>query len=78
MTRRTTAAAALLLMAGGALSYAAALTESFTTDEPSHLAAGASYLATGDFRLNPEHPLLAKIWAALPLRSSCTRLSRRR
>jgi 4-amino-4-deoxy-L-arabinose transferase-like glycosyltransferase len=69
MTRRTTAtAAALLLVAGGALSYAAALTESFTTDEPSHLTAGASYLATGDYRLNPEHPVLAKIWAALPLR----------
>lgn len=69
MTRRTTATAAvLLLVAGGALSYAAALTESFTTDEPSHLAAGASYLATGDFRMNPEHPVLAKIWAALPLR----------
>lgn len=69
MTRRTTAAAAaLLLVAGGALSYAAALTESFTTDEPLHLAAGASYLATGDFRLNPEHPVLVKIWAALPLR----------
>lgn len=64
-TRR--AAAAVLLVAAGALSYASALTESFTTDEPSHLAAGASYLATGDFRLNPEHPVLAKIWAALPL-----------
>jgi 4-amino-4-deoxy-L-arabinose transferase-like glycosyltransferase len=62
-----TAAAALLLVAAGILSYSAALTESFTTDEPLHLAAGASYLATGDFRLNPEHPVLAKVWAALPL-----------
>jgi 4-amino-4-deoxy-L-arabinose transferase-like glycosyltransferase len=69
MNRRATVAlAALLLAAAGTLSYADALTESFTTDEPSHLAAGASYLATGDFRLNPEHPVLAKIWAALPLR----------
>ena len=69
MSRRTLAAAAVLfLVAGGVLSYAAALSESFTTDEPTHLTAGASYLATGDYRLNPEHPLLAKVWAALPLR----------
>jgi hypothetical protein len=66
--RTLAAAAALLLAAAGALSYASALTESFTTDEPSHLAAGASYLATGDFRLNPEHPVLAKLWAASALR----------
>jgi 4-amino-4-deoxy-L-arabinose transferase-like glycosyltransferase len=62
------AAAALLLVAAGVLSFSAALTESFTTDEPAHLTAGASYLATGDLRLNPEHPVLAKVWAALPLR----------
>jgi len=60
-------AAALLVAAGAALSWGSALTESFTTDEPSHLTAGASYLATGDFRINPEHPPLAKVWAALPL-----------
>jgi 4-amino-4-deoxy-L-arabinose transferase-like glycosyltransferase len=58
----------LLLVIAGTLSYAAALTESFTSDEPSHLTAGASYLATGDYRLNPEHPPLVKLWAALPLR----------
>ncbi len=68
MTRTRTALAALLLAAAGGLSFAAARTESFTTDEPSHLTAGASYLATGDFRLNPEHPVLAKMWAALGLR----------
>jgi 4-amino-4-deoxy-L-arabinose transferase-like glycosyltransferase len=69
MNRRATVAlAALLLAVAGTLSYAAALTESFTSDEPSHLTAGASYLTTGDFRLNPEHPVLAKMWAALPLR----------
>jgi 4-amino-4-deoxy-L-arabinose transferase-like glycosyltransferase len=54
-------------VAGGVLSYAAALSESFTADEPIHLTAGASYLATGDYRLNPEHPPLAKMWAALAL-----------
>lgn len=38
-----------------------------TSDEPVHLAAGYTYLATGDFRLNPEHPPLLKLAAALPL-----------
>lgn len=38
-----------------------------TSDEAVHLAAGYSYLTTGDFRLNPEHPPLIKEWAALPL-----------
>src|SRR5262249_38682503 len=36
-----------------------------TFDEGAHLAAGYSYLMTGDFRLNPEHPpLLKMLWAA--------------
>ena len=61
-------AAALLLAAAGVLSFASALTESFTADEPAHLTSGASVLATGDFRLEPEHPPLAKVWAALSLR----------
>lgn len=41
--------------------------ESATFDETAHLAAGATYLETGDFRLNPEHPPLSKVWAAVPL-----------
>src|SRR5437588_2417074 len=40
---------------------------SATTDEPVHLTAGYSYWQTRDFRLNPEHPPLAKLLAALPL-----------
>jgi hypothetical protein len=36
-------------------------------DETVHLPAGYSYLKTGDFRINPEHPPLAKMLAALPL-----------
>src|SRR6266566_9192854 len=40
---------------------------SATTDEPVHLAAGYSYWQTRDFRMNPEHPPLAKLLAALPL-----------
>ncbi|MGO4884063.1 MAG: ArnT family glycosyltransferase [Bryobacteraceae bacterium] len=45
----------------------AAWRESNIADEPLELAAGYSYLKTGDFRLNPEHPPLAKMLAALPL-----------
>ena len=38
-----------------------------TFDETAHIGAGISYLETGDFRLNPEHPPLAKLLAAAPL-----------
>ena len=43
------------------------LQESQTYDEAVHLAAGYSYLTTGDYRLNPEHPPLSKMLAAIPL-----------
>lgn len=38
-----------------------------TYDESIHLFAGYSYLKWGDFRVNPEHPPLVKVLAALPL-----------
>jgi len=38
-----------------------------THDEPLHLFAGYAYLKWGDFRVNPEHPPLAKLLAAIPL-----------
>jgi len=44
-----------------------ALQESNTVDEPPELTAGYSYWKWGDFRMNPEHPPLAKMLAALPL-----------
>jgi hypothetical protein len=40
---------------------------SATFDETTHLPSGYSYLATGDFRLNPQHPPLIKLLAAIPL-----------
>jgi hypothetical protein len=43
------------------------LKESQTWDEGIHLAAGYSYLATGKYELNSEHPALGKILCALPL-----------
>jgi hypothetical protein len=39
--------------------------DSFTFDEAFHLASGVSYVRTGDFRLNPEHPPLVKLWVSL-------------
>ncbi len=36
--------------------------DSFTFDEAYHIGAGAAYVKTGDFRLNPEHPPLVKLW----------------
>jgi predicted membrane-bound dolichyl-phosphate-mannose-protein mannosyltransferase len=39
---------------------------SATQDESVHLLAGYSYWRTRDFRINPEHPPLAKLVAAIP------------
>jgi hypothetical protein len=52
------------------ITVSAFLQKSTTVDEPVHLVAGYSYLKWGDFRLNPEHPPIAKIWASLPLLAS--------
>src|ERR1700728_2400679 len=60
-------AAVLLLIALFVLAGGAALRESVTVDEVAHIGAGLSYLQRLDLRLNPEHPPLAKLLAALPL-----------
>lgn len=68
MPRNVYRAAALVLLifmflvAGGA-----ALHESPAVDEIAHVGAGLSYLQRLDLRLNPEHPPLGKILAAIPL-----------
>lgn len=36
--------------------------DSSTSDKPWHIVAGVSYLREGSLRLNPEHPLLVKLW----------------
>jgi hypothetical protein len=41
--------------------------ESLTFDEDDHTYAGSMMLPTGDYGLNPEHPPLVKMLAALPL-----------
>ncbi|MCB9663203.1 MAG: glycosyltransferase family 39 protein [Alphaproteobacteria bacterium] len=59
--------AALLLLAMAAQIGLGADRLSVTTDEYAHLPAGYSYWVTGDFRLNRQHPPLAKLTGALPL-----------
>ncbi len=41
--------------------------QSASSDERVHLPAGVTYLKTGDFRMNPQHPPLVKIIAAAPV-----------
>src|SRR4249919_974133 len=41
--------------------------DGFSFDEPYHVVAGVSYVRTGDYRLNPEHPPLVKLWAGAVL-----------
>src|SRR5579872_1110588 len=60
-------AAVGLLIIMSMLAGGAALRESATVDEVTHVGAGLSYLQRLDLRLNPEHPPLAKILAAIPL-----------
>lgn len=57
----------LLLSGMFFLEFTSALQESQTVDEGAHLSSGYSYLKTGDFRMNPEHPPLIKELGALPL-----------
>jgi len=71
---KTPLAAGLTLTATGALLLAFFLQGFFfiranapTYDEAMHLAAGYSYLATGDFRMERQNPPLLKTWLALPL-----------
>jgi hypothetical protein len=54
-----------LLLVGLAILRSAIATQldSFTIDEPYHIAAGVSYVRYHDFRINPEHPPLVKLWA---------------
>jgi hypothetical protein len=58
---------AFLLALFAACGAWSALGSSATFDETTHLPAGLTYLDRLDFRHNPEHPPLPKMWAALPL-----------
>src|SRR6476620_8800968 len=55
-------AVGLIIAAAIVRSSIATRLDSFTFDEAYHIGAGAAYVQTGDFRLNPEHPPLVKLW----------------
>ncbi len=57
----------LLLAVMAGLMFFSALGDSNIVDEFAHIPAGFSYITTGDYRLNPEHPPLIKDLAAVPL-----------
>lgn len=52
----------LLVGLGIVRSAIATRLDGFTLDEAYHIAAGVSYVKYGDFRINPEHPPLVKLW----------------
>ncbi|MEO8196419.1 MAG: glycosyltransferase family 39 protein [Thermoanaerobaculia bacterium] len=58
---------ALLFACAAGLAFSAATTDSVTVDEPAHITSGYASLVTGDFRLSPDHPPLARWLLALPL-----------
>jgi Dolichyl-phosphate-mannose-protein mannosyltransferase len=64
----------LLALALGHSLWATSL-DGFTIDEPYHIAAGASYVRWGDYRLNPEHPPLVKLIAGLAVPPSVLHLT---
>lgn len=57
----------IILVTSFGLMYSASQQESAVMDELAHIPAGYGYVAKLDGRLNPEHPPLVKIIAALPL-----------
>jgi Dolichyl-phosphate-mannose-protein mannosyltransferase len=69
-------AAPILILAFLFQSYSASRMKSPVMDEPTHIAAGLSYVQTGIFRLNAEHPPLLKELAGLSLRLSGVRWPR--
>jgi 4-amino-4-deoxy-L-arabinose transferase-like glycosyltransferase len=57
----------LILATMAVLQVSSVLKEAQTWDEAVYISAGYTYWATGDFRLNSEHPPLAKLLVAAPL-----------
>ena len=63
----TTLGLGLILLASFLVMFTASLQESAIMDELAHIPAGYGYVKFLDYRLNPEHPPLVKMIAALPL-----------
>ncbi len=66
-SRRAAACVAVLLALFAGLATWQAWSKSETYDEPMDIYTGYSYVRTGDFSLNREHPPLAKLLMGLPL-----------
>lgn len=63
--QRNTAIVAILvglILCGILRSAIATRLDSFDIDEAYHITAGVTYARLGDYRLNPEHPPLIKLW----------------
>ena len=54
-----------ILLLGTARSWYGTRLDSLANDEPYHIVSGTYYAKTGDYRLNPEHPPLSKLWVGL-------------
>jgi hypothetical protein len=67
----------LLALVGGAIVRSAIATrlDGFTIDEAYHIAAGVSSVRNADFRINPEHPPLVKLWVGSLISATGFRLS---
>ena len=48
--------------------------DSFTEDEAYHIAAGVTYVKYRDFRINPEHPPLVKLWVGAVINAAGFRI----
>jgi hypothetical protein len=59
-----------LVLAGLTRSHVSTRWDGFTIDEAWHVTAGVSYARTLDYRLNPEHPPLVKLWVGAALGES--------
>src|ERR1039458_807964 len=76
ITRRGTFVWLALLLVTLAILRSAISTrlDGFTIDEAYHIAAGVSYVKYHDFRINPEHPPLVKLWVGIVMYATGFRL----
>jgi len=64
----------VFLLLGFTRAWVSTRLDGFTVDEAWHVVAGASYARRGDYRLNPEHPPLVKLWVGQMLPESVFQL----
>ncbi len=67
MSNKLKGIVAVIILASLVVMVSVSLQESGTTDELAHIPSGYGYVKYLDYRLNPEHPPLVKMFSALPL-----------